>query len=293
VGSRFALAGHRRLIETRWTYIAGAPSKTLEAWGGVFGGFCERAATPVDRLELPAAAWVMILCCGEPVTVGSALNPGSTRRLDACSAGLQVPAQRVVHAGINDCVEIRLPPLAAYALFGGAMTEANSEAINLLEVAPGPIAVLLDRLRTATAWAERLAAVDRYLSRGLAQSTRRIPPELGWAWRTLEQTRGQIEIRSLAKNIGWSERHLVRRFVTYFGVRPKAIARRLRFSHAFDLLSAQSPDEIRTIALDAGFSDQSHMTREFQTLAGVTPNVLKAARFKDLPGIPAAVLLDR
>lgn len=281
------------MIETRWTYIAGVPSKTVEAWEGVFGGFCERTTTSVDRFELPAASSVIILCCGEPVTLQSALNPGFARRLDAFSAGLQVPAQRVTHAGINDCVEIRLPPLAAYALFGGAMTEANPNAINLLEIAPRPTAMLLDRLRTTTAWPDRLAAVDRYLARGFAESKRWVPPELMWAWRTLEQSKGQVAIRSLARTIGWSERHLIRRFLTYFGVRPKAIARRLRFNHAFDLLSVHSADEIRTVALDAGFSDQSHMTREFQTFAGVTPRVLRAARFKDLPGIPAAVLLDR
>ena len=282
-----------RLIETRWTYTAGTPSKTVAAWGGVFGGFCERSPTSVDRLELPGAASVIILCCGEPVTLQSALNPSSARRLEAFSAGLQVPAQCVTHAGINDCIEIRLPPLAAYALFGGAMTEANPEAINLSELAPGPTAMLLDRLRTATAWPDRLAIVDRYLARGFAQSTRRVPSELTCAWRTLEQSRGRVAIRSLARSIGWSERHLIRRFMTYFGARPKAIARRLRFSHAFELLSVHCADEIRTIAVDAGFSDQSHMTREFQVFAGVTPHVLKAARFKDLPGIPAAVLPDR
>jgi AraC-like DNA-binding protein len=281
------------LVETRWTYVAGAPSKTVEAWGTAFGGFCERNATSVHRLELPAAATMILLCCGEPITLQSALNPRSTRRLDAFSAGLQVPAQCVTHAGINDCVEIRFPPLAAYALFGGAMIEANSDPINLLDVAPRPTAALLDQLRATSVWADRLAAVDRFLARGLVESKRRVPPELTWAWRALELSKGQISTRSLARTIGWSERHMISRFVAYFGVRPKAIARRLRFNHAFDLLSAHPADEIRTIALDAGFSDQSHMAREFQTFCGVTPGVLRAARFKDLPGIPAAVLFDR
>ena len=282
-----------RLGETRWMSIVGAPSRTVEARGGAYGGFCERAATSVDRLELPPAATVIVLCCGEPITLQSALHPRATSRLDAFSAGLQVPAQCVTHAGINACVEIRLPPLAAYALFGGAMTETNSDPISLLDVAPRPIAILLDQLRNTSAWPDRLAAVDRFLARGFAQSNRHVPPELIRAWRILEQSNGRIAIRSLARAIGWSERHLIRRFLVYFGVRPKAIARRLRFNHAFDLLSAHPGNEMSTIALDAGFSDQSHMTREFQTFCGVPPRILRAARFKELPGIPAAVLLDR
>jgi AraC-like DNA-binding protein len=280
------------LLETQWTYVAGAPSKTVEAWGGAFGGFSERTESPVDRLELPAADTVVIFCCGEPVTLQAASNPPAARRLQAFSAGLQVPAQRVTHTGVNDCVEIRLPPLAAYALFGGAMTEANSDPLNLLEVAPRSTAILLEYLRTQSAWTHRLAAVDRFLAHGFAESKRRVPPELAWAWKTLEQSKGQIEIRSLARTIGWSERHLIRRFLTYFGVRPKMIARRLRFSHAFNLLSARSTDEISAIALDAGFCDQSHMTREFRTFSGVSPGVLRTARFEHLPGIPAAVLAN-
>jgi AraC-like DNA-binding protein len=58
------------------------------------------------------------------------------------------------------------------------------------------------------------------------------------------------------------------------------------------LVSTHSGD-LGSIAAQAGFSDQSHMTREFQTFAGLTPGVLRTARFDHLPGIPAAVLLNR
>jgi AraC-like DNA-binding protein len=67
----------------------------------------------------------------------------------------------------------------------------------------------------------------------------------------------------------------------------------LRFSYAFDMLSAHPNGDLSTIAAQAGFSDQSHMTREFQTSCGATPSVLRKARFDDLAGIPAAVLLNR
>jgi transcriptional regulator GlxA family with amidase domain len=102
-----------------------------------------------------------------------------------------------------------------------------------------------------------------------------------------------VSVRSIARSIGWSERHLSNQFRAYFGVLPKTAARRLRFSHAFNLASASPAGDLSNIAAQAGYSDQSHMTREFQTFSGVTPGVLRTARFDDLPGIPAAVLLDR
>jgi AraC-like DNA-binding protein len=280
----------RCLRETRWTYVAATPGKTVQAWG--LGGFSEHAAKPVHRLELPVAGAVIILCCGEPVTLRPALRPGRATRSSAFFAVLQVQAQCVLHSGINDCVEIRVPPQAAYALLGGAIAEANGEPVSLFDVIPEPIDMLLDQLRTTSTWEHRFAAFDRFLTRGFAESKRRVPRELTWAWDALEQSHGQVSIRTLARAIGWSERHLINQFRVYFGARPKAAARRLRFSYAYEMLSTQPTSDLSTVAAQAGFSDQSHMTREFQSFSGVSPGVLRTARFDDLPGIPAAVLLN-
>lgn len=207
--------------------------------------------------------------------------------------GLQGQAQCVSHAGINDCVEIQVPPLAAYALFGGAIAESNREPVSLLGAAPQPIGMLLDQLRATSKWEHRFAAVNQFLAKGFAESKQRIPPEVTWAWKTLDQSHGQVTIRALARAIGWSERHLISQFRAYLGVRPKETARRLRFSHALNMISTDPTADLSTMAAQAGFSDQSHMTREFRTFSGVTPGVLRTARFDDLPGIPAAVLLNR
>jgi AraC-like DNA-binding protein len=276
-----------------WTYVAATPCKSVQSWGSAFGGFSEHASRPIHRLELPGAATVIVLCCGEPVTLQPALHTGASTRSSAFFAGLQLPAQCVLHAGTNDCVEIQVPPLAAYALFGGAIAESNREPVSLLDMAPQPVGILLDQLRASSTWEDRFAAVDLFLAKGFAGSKRRIPPELTWAWEMLEQSHGQVSIRALARAIGWSERHLITRFSAYFGVRPKATARRLRFSHAFNMVSTHRSTDLSSIAVQAGFSDQSHMTREFQVFSGVTPGVLRTARFDDLPGIPASVLMNR
>jgi AraC-like DNA-binding protein len=278
------------MTESRWSYVPAAPSESVRAQGCVFGGFSEVSPASVERLETPAACAVIILCCGEPVDLQPALSRGSASRSAAFSAGLQVPAQRVLHAGVNDCVEIRLPPLAAYALFGGAVAERNRAPIDLLEIAPAPTKILLERLRAATDWGTRLLAVDGFLARGFAESRERIRPELAWAWRTLERSGGQVTVRGLAETIGWSERHFINQFYAYFGVRPKAAARSLRFSCACGEVLASPDRELCMIAAQTGFSDQSHMTREFRDLSGLTPAALRNARFSNLPGIPAAAL---
>jgi AraC-like DNA-binding protein len=280
------------MSESRWSYVPATATRSVHARGCVFGGFSEVSAEFVERLETPVACSVIVLCCGEPVDLWPALSRGSASRSDAFSAGLQVPAQRVRHAGVNDCVEIRLPPLAAYALFGGAVAERNGAPIDLLDVAPLATRALLDQLRATADWGPRLAAVDAFLARRFAESGERIRPELAWAWHTLERSHGRVAVRALARKIGWSERHFANQFRAYLGVRPKAAARRLRFSRALsEVLSGEDLD-LCAIAAQAGFSDQSHMTREFRDLSGLTPAALRAARFSGLPGIPAAALAN-
>lgn len=274
----------------RWSYAKGLPSKLVRNFGCELSGFSESSSVPVERLELPAASSVMILCCGEPVTLRPALSARSTSRCTAFSAGLQLHAQRVLHSGVNDCVEIRLPPLTAYTMFGGAMVEPSSAPVDLLDVTRESTLRLLEVLQTTSVWQDRFNAVDDFLSRALRASQRHIPPQLMWAWRALESSHGQVPVHWLAAEVEWSERHLINQFRAYFGSRPKAVARRLRFARAFNLLALQPAGDLCAIALQSGFSDQSHMTREFRHFAGLTPNVLREARFCDLPGIPAGIL---
>ncbi len=71
---------------------------------------------------------------------------------------------------------------------------------------------------------------------------------------------------------GWSRRHVTERFRHQLGLPPKAYARLLRFEHATTLLASPDPrNTLADVAVDAGYYDQSHLTRDFVALAGMTP----------------------
>ena len=59
---------------------------------------------------------------------------------------------------------------------------------------------------------------------------------------------------------------------------PKAYARLLRFEHASALLERASPPSrtLADVAMEAGYYDQSHLTRDFVALAGMTPGAVAA-----------------
>jgi AraC-like DNA-binding protein len=70
-------------------------------------------------------------------------------------------------------------------------------------------------------------------------------------------------------------RHLRRRFADAVGYGPKTLQRILRFQR-FLALAQETPDLAR-LALDAGYADQAHLTRECRRLSGLPPAALLAS----------------
>jgi AraC-like DNA-binding protein len=78
-----------------------------------------------------------------------------------------------------------------------------------------------------------------------------------------------------AIDLGVSERQLRRRFVDAVGYPPKTLARVLRFQRFLSLSSGGG--DLARLALDAGYADQAHLTREARRLSGRTPAELLAS----------------
>ncbi|MBP2330219.1 AraC-like DNA-binding protein [Kibdelosporangium banguiense] len=91
--------------------------------------------------------------------------------------------------------------------------------------------------------------------------------------RVVEQlARRSGDVRAMAGELGFSERHLHRRCLTTFGYGPKMLHRVLRFDQAMDLIYAGTP--FAEAAHLTGYADQAHLSREVKTLAGTTLSTL-------------------
>lgn len=64
--------------------------------------------------------------------------------------------------------------------------------------------------------------------------------------------------------------HLARRLRAHYGMTAGAYLREIRVQRAAGAL-VRSSEPLARIALDAGFADQSHFTRVFRTVHGITP----------------------
>ncbi|MBV9310602.1 MAG: helix-turn-helix transcriptional regulator [Solirubrobacterales bacterium] len=79
----------------------------------------------------------------------------------------------------------------------------------------------------------------------------------------------------LADELGFSERHLRRRFRTAVGYGPKTLQRVLRLRRFLARsVAGTAHSDLAVAALDAGYSDQAHLARECRLLTGLTPRQL-------------------
>ena len=76
-------------------------------------------------------------------------------------------------------------------------------------------------------------------------------------------------------DLGIGDRQLRRRFGDAVGYGPKTLERILRFQR-FLALAATGPADLARLALEAGYADQAHLTRECTRLAGLPPAALLA-----------------
>jgi AraC-like DNA-binding protein len=171
-------------------------------------------------------------------------------------------------------VGVRFRPGAAPSVLGLPATELVDLAIGVEELWGDRAIALGERIAAAPTPQEAAATLEReILARAIegadpdpiaTEAVRHLLP-----WRVNEVT-------SLTDALYISERQLRRRCLAAIGLAPKALHRMLRFQ-GFLALAGQREHpsaELAMLAAEAGYADQSHLTRESIRLAGMTPRAL-------------------
>ena len=84
-----------------------------------------------------------------------------------------------------------------------------------------------------------------------------------------------VDLDTLAAIAGTTKFRLLRRFRAEVGVTPHQFLVSVRVAHARRLLAVGTP--ISEVAANAGFADQSHLTRQFRRRLGLTPGRYRQA----------------
>jgi AraC-like DNA-binding protein len=170
-------------------------------------------------------------------------------------------------------VQVELTAAGALALLGD-VSACNDTVVPLDDALGADGRRLLEQLADAPSWEDRLAVLDA----SFGELTRPdLSPEVIWLRRQLEDSKGRARVEPLMDETGRSRRFVTEAFGRQLGVPPKTYARLLRFQHATSLLMGPAGGRsLADVATEAGYYDQSHLTREFATLAGMTPGTYAA-----------------
>jgi AraC-like DNA-binding protein len=222
------------------------------------------------HVGMPSPAVTMVLALGPDLDLQM---PAIGRRcMSTCLAGLHDHPAAIHHDGMQRGIQLDLSPLGLAALVGVPAAELAGTAVDLTGVF-GRVAVecLMDRLSAEQQWRARLALVERFLADRLGRNADRWTPrpEVVRAWAMLARSGGSARIGDVAIDVGWSRRRLEQQFAATVGATPKVAARLMRFHRSVTMIAGGTP--IADTAAGCGFADQAHLTREWRTLAGVSP----------------------
>ena len=261
--------GHWELAQMRPPDLAGDVVR--------YSGYREHGGWSIDNREVASPIVPLIISFGDPFRIR--MGAAASVHRHGFVAGLYDGYADVASTGRAHCMQVDFTPLGAYRFFAMPMRELAAQTVALDQV--GGFDDLVERLYEAPDWATRFALLDRFVRRRLAAAEAPSSP-IAWAWRQLASSGGRVRVAALAREIGWSRKHLAQRFSIEIGAGPKTVGRILRFAgarRAIDAgIGAGCPDltgdwagDWAGMAADWGYADQAHLIREFRAMAGVTP----------------------
>lgn len=162
---------------------------------------------------------------------------------------------------------VRLTPEGASRVLGPEVAALAGAFWALDEFVGAEARRLVGDVRSGRTVGERLSVLDAFVRRRVV-SADPVPASLAWAAAGIRA--GNVPIKALADQIGWSRTYLHARFVATFGIAPVTYRRLRRFDRAIRALGPERDcARLTELAHALGYSDQAHFARDFRAIAGV------------------------
>jgi AraC-like DNA-binding protein len=217
--------------------------------------------------ESGAPSPIIVDACSDVVVVGDSAphvaGPATRTHL------VSVPPHTTV-------VGIRFRPGATRAVFGCDAPELRDADVELRAACGHATSVLEADLSAADTTDVTRAALERWVTGRLGARLDRDALTLRAAHALVADR--ELSVAALGDTLGWSARRLHREITATCGYGPKLLQRIVRLQRTLRFARRRAMTNRRPtlamLALDVGYADQAHMTREFRDLTGFTPREL-------------------
>lgn len=168
---------------------------------------------------------------------------------------------------------VRFLPGATYTFFRDILKYDSVKAVEA-ELVLSNIASIEAPLCESMSFAKRFEIVTAYLEGkvGDYDGTERL---LNYCVNRILTSDGGVAVENLAQDTGYSSRYLRQLFTQHVGHSPKSLASIIRVQKALRYLEEHPDEPLCQTALQFGFSDQSHMNREFKRYLHLTSGAVK------------------
>ena len=192
--------------------------------------------------------------------------------------GVHGRAWRRTIRGAGQVFGIRLRPAGLAVLSELAPTRVGNATVPLTENLDSRLYKLVREISLGADVSERARIADRAIAQVLAG---REPTPAGLlANDVLDKLRDRVRRRTgpeFAERFAYGERTVQRACIEPLGHGPKWLSRRVRLQEVALALASRPDEELAVIAADFGYTDQSHLTRDFRTTTGITPGAYRLA----------------
>jgi AraC-like DNA-binding protein len=258
----------------RWELATRVLPPALEPYVRNLMGYSERSAGRVLQRQFPGVQVVVILELAPPIQLRADV-PGAPGRSYAGGfvAGVDEAPTLTEHGGYQRGLQLDFTPLGARLFFGLPMSELAGRVVHWRDVVPREYRELAARLAELPDWDARLGLVERLVLERLAAARLRTAP-VAWACEQLQRSGGRLPVTGLARELGYSAKHLGTLFRDQVGLTPKRVARLVRFDQLAAHLRATPPGALEPwgqLALRFGYADQAHLGREVRQFTGLPP----------------------
>jgi AraC-like DNA-binding protein len=252
---------------------------------GERAGGADRAAPPCTYAEFAShlphvlCTWTLHVEPGQPALTQRVVPDGCVDLVwfggdDLEVAGPATGSVDVMIPGGATVVGVRFRPGLGGQALGLPQADLLNQTAPLIEALPRMARTILGSCRRDEGPHRRRALMEGALAD--RWEAHQPDPRVQAAIRLISAS-PDARVERIAGRVGLCPRQLRRRFRESVGYGPKTFHRILRLQRLLSLLRARTRcTDLATLALEAGYADQAHMTRECGDLAGQTPVALAA-----------------
>lgn len=167
------------------------------------------------------------------------------------------------NTGVSGMIGVKLKPTALYEMFQLDMSSLLDKVCDLTELLPD----LNFPRPSQDSFEDFCGYVEELFSRHVVSTN----PHVSKALDVVFEQHGMLSMAEMLRDVSVSERQLERLFRKQVGLTPKFYSRVIRLSYLFKQVE-QGDYSWAALAYRAGFTDQSHLIKNFQEFTGEDPS---------------------